>query len=327
MKRMPGVVAALATAVLVLGGCSGSGGKKSEQSASAAAGGGGPRLKIAMVTHSGPGDTFWDIVQKGAKAAAAKDNVDLTYAADPDGGKQAQLVQSAIDRKVDGVIVTFAKPDALKDVVAKATAAKIPVVSINSGADVSAKLGALVHFGQDEKIAGQAAGRELAKLGAKKAICVIHEQGNVGLEDRCAGAKGTFGGSMENLFVTGTNMPQVKSSITAKLQADKGIDAILTLGAPFAATAVDAAKETGSKAKVGTFDMNKDLIASIKDGSIHFAVDQQPYLQGYQAVDELWLLKNNGNVMGGGQPVLTGPAIVTKDNAATVEPFAIKGTR
>lgn len=315
-----------AAGVLALGACSSSGGKKAEESAVAAPGG-GPRLKVAMVTHSGPGDTFWDIVQKGAKAAAAKDNVEFLYSADPDGGKQAQLVQAAIDKKVDGIIVTLAKPDAMKDVLARATAAKIPVVSINSGAGESAKLGALAHFGQDESIAGEAAGTELAKIGSKKALCVIHEQGNVGLEDRCAGAKKTFGGVMQNLFVPGTSMPQVKSSITAKLQADKSIDGILTLGAPFAATAVDSAKDAGSKAKVGTFDMNKDLISSIKSGEIWFAVDQQPYLQGYGAVDELWLLKNNGNVIGGGRPVLTGPAIVTKENAAALESFADRGTR
>lgn len=327
-ERARGAAAVLAAGVLVLGACSGSGGKKAEERESKAAGGAsGPRLKIAMVTHSGPGDTFWDIVQKGARAAAAKDNVEFLYSADPDGGKQAQLVQAAIDKKVDGIVVTFAKPDALKDVVARATAARIPVVSINSGADVSARFGAVAHFGQDEAIAGEAAGREMARIGAKKALCVIHEQGNVGLEDRCAGARKTFGGQMQNLFVQGTNMPQVKSSITAKLQADKGIDGVLTLGAPFAATAVDSAKEASSEAKVGTFDMNKDLIDAVKDGRIWFAVDQQPYLQGYEAVDGLWLLKHNGNVLGGGRPVLTGPAIVTKANAAALEGFASRGTR
>ncbi|MER6810370.1 sugar ABC transporter substrate-binding protein [Spirillospora sp. NPDC000708] len=310
--------------VLALGACSSSGGKKSEEKAT---GGSGPRLKIAMVTHSAPGDTFWDIVQKGAKAAAAKDNVQFLYSADPDGGKQAQLVQTAIDQKVDGIIVTLAKPDAMKDVLARATAAKIPVVSINSGAEDSAKLGALAHFGQDESIAGEAAGQELAKIGVKKALCVVHEQGNVGLESRCAGAKKTFSGQLQNLYVQGSDMPQVKSSITAKLQSDKGIDGILTLGAPFAATAVDSVKETGGKAKVATFDLNKDLIASIKSGDIQFAVDQQPYLQGYEAVDGLWLYKTNGNVLGGGRPVLTGPAIVTKDNAASLEGFAVRGTR
>ncbi|TNY34971.1 sugar ABC transporter substrate-binding protein [Thermomonospora catenispora] len=329
MKRMAGVVtrvAAVASAMaLTLGGCSSSGGKKAEQAAEA--GGAGPRLKIAMITHSGPGDTFWDIVQKGAKAAAAKDNVEFLYSADPDGGKQAQLVQAAIDQKVDGIIVTLAKPDALKDVLAKAEAANIPVVSINSGAEESAELGAVAHFGQDETIAGEAAGEQLKKIGATKAICVVHEQGNVGHEARCAGAKKTFGGRLENLYVQGANMPQVKSSITAKLQSDPDIDGILTLGAPFAATAVDSVKEADSSAKIGTFDLNKDLIASIRDGSIWFAVDQQPYLQGYLAVEELWLLKTNGNVIGGGRPVLTGPAIVTKDNADAIAPFADRGTR
>jgi simple sugar transport system substrate-binding protein len=324
-RRLPALAAAGILA-LALSACSGSGGKKAEESAGAG-GARTERMTVAMVTHSGPGDTFWDIVQKGAQAAAAKSNVEFLYSADPDGGKQAQLVQAAIDKKVDGIIVTFAKPDAMKDVVARAVAAKIPVVSINSGADVSARFGAVAHFGQDEAIAGEAAGRELAKIGSKRALCVIHEQGNVGLEDRCAGAKKTFGGELENLFVPGTNMPQVKSSITAKLQADKDVDGILTLGAPFAATAVDSVKETGGKAKVATFDMNKDLVASLKAGTIQFAVDQQPYLQGYGAVDELWLLKNNGNVIGGGRPVLTGPAIVTKDTAAAIEQFANRGTR
>jgi simple sugar transport system substrate-binding protein len=321
------LVAAALASVLALSACSGSGGKKAADEASQAASGGGPRLKIAMVTHSAQGDTFWDIVQKGAKAAAAKDNVDLVYSADPEGGKQAQLVQAAIDQKVDGLIVTLAKPEALKDVLKKATDAKIPIVTINSGADKSAEYGALVHFGQDEKVAGEAAGEEFNKLGVKKAICVIHEQGNVGLEDRCAGAKKTFSGQMENLFVQGSNMPQVKSSITAKLQAAKDTDAILTLGAPFAATAVESVKEAGSSAKVATFDMNKQLITELRSGSIQFAVDQQPYLQGYGAVDELWLYKNNGNVVGGGRPVLTGPAIVTKDTAGSIEQFADRGTR
>ncbi|MFF5263722.1 sugar ABC transporter substrate-binding protein [Actinomadura viridis] len=321
--RARGMLALAAAGALALGACSGSGGKKAEESAGA----GSERMTVAMITHSGPGDTFWDIVQKGAQAAAGKGNVEFLYSADPDGGKQAQLVQAAIDKKVDGIIVTFAKPDALKDVVARATAAKIPVVSINSGADVSAGFGAIAHFGQDETIAGEAAGRELSRIGARRALCVIHEQGNVGLEDRCAGAKKTFGGRLENLFVQGTNMPQVKSSITAKLQADKDVDGILTLGAPFASTAVDSVKEAGGKAKVGTFDMNKDLVASLKAGTIEFAVDQQPYLQGYGAVDALWLMRHNGNTVGGGRPVLTGPAIVTRDTAGAIEKFAAQGTR
>jgi simple sugar transport system substrate-binding protein len=327
--RRSGLMATAMAGLLALGACSSSGGKKAEEQQTQASGGGaaGPRLRIAMITHSAQGDTFWDIVQKGAKAAAAKDNVQFLYSADPEGGKQAQLVQTAIDQKVDGIIVTLAKPDALKDVVAKAVQAKIPVVTINSGADVSAQYGALVHFGQDETIAGRAAGEQLNKIGAKKAVCVIHEQGNVGLEARCAGAKKTFSGQLENLNVPGANMPQVKSSITAKLQSDKAVDGVLALNADVSLTAADAAKDAGSDAKIATFDMNKQLIAALKDGRIQFAIDQQPYLQGYEAVDELWLYKRNGNVLGGGQPVSTGPAIVDKNTATAIEQFADAGTR
>lgn len=321
------VIVAAVAGLLALSACSGSGGKKAEERATKALSGGGPRIKIAMVTHSAQGDAFWDIVQKGAQAAAAKDNVQFLYAADPDGGRQAQLVQSYIDQHVDGVVVTLAKPDALKDVVGRAVAAKIPVVSINSGADVSAKLGVLAHFGQDETVAGQAAGEQLDKAGVKNAVCLIHEQGNVGLEQRCAGAKKTFSGTLRNLFVRGSNMPQVKSALTAKLQADKGIDGILALNAQIALTASDAAEQAGSSAKLATFDMSKNLIAAIKDGRVQFAVDQQPYLQGYEAVDELWLYRRNGDILGGGRPVLTGPAIVDRSNADAVAPYAERGTR
>jgi simple sugar transport system substrate-binding protein len=123
-------------------------------------------------------------------------------------------------------------------------------------------------------------------------------------------------------------MPSVKSTITAKLKQDSSIDQVVTLGAPFALTALQSAADAGSDAKVATFDLNKDLVNSVKDGDIEFAVDQQPYLQGYLAVDSLWLYKNNGNFSGGGeQPVLTGPAFVDKSNVDTVEKFAAQGTR
>jgi simple sugar transport system substrate-binding protein len=58
-----------------------------------------------------------------------------------------------------------------------------------------------------------------------------------------------------------------------------------------------------------------------------WAIDQQPYLQGYLAVDTLWLYKNNGNVPGGGQPTLTGPYLVDKSNIELVGKFAEAGTR
>ncbi|MFJ8494453.1 sugar ABC transporter substrate-binding protein [Streptomyces sp. NPDC094038] len=330
-RRLVPIVAVAAAAALTLAGCSSSsGGKKSEEGGAAASAGKAstPRMTVALVTHQAPGDTFWDIVRKGAQAAADKDNIKLVYSADPNAGNQANLVQNAIDQKVDGIAVTLAKPDAMKDVIAKATAAKIPVVGLNSGLSDWKKLGLLEFFGQDETVAGEALGNRLNTEGAKKVVCVIQEQGNVGLTQRCDGVKKTFSGTTETLYVDGTSPTSVKSTITAKLTQDTAIDHVVTLGAPIALIAVQSVSDAGSKAKIATFDLNKDLTGAISKGTIEFAVDQQPYLQGYLAVDSLWLYKNNGNYMGGGeQPVLTGPAFVDKSNVDKVAEFAAKGTR
>jgi simple sugar transport system substrate-binding protein len=330
-RRIAPLVTLTAAALLLASGCSSSsGGKKAEESGDGGAAGKAntPRMTVALVTHQAPGDTFWDIVRKGAEAAAAKDNIKLIYAHDPNAGEQANLVQNAIDQKVDGIAITLAKPDAMKDAVSKATSAGIPVVGLNSGLSDWKKLGLTEFFGQDETVAGEALGKKLNAEGAKKAVCVIQEQGNIGLTQRCDGVKKTFSGATENLYVNGTDMPSVKSTITAKLKQDPAIDYVVALGAPYALTAVQSVSEAGGKAKIATFDLNKDLVKAVQSGSVEFAVDQQPYLQGYLAVDALWLYKTNGNVSGGGTaPVLTGPAFVTKENVGIVAKFAQNGTR
>lgn len=331
VRAAVGAVLALALTT-ALAGCSSTGGKRAEDARKAAQAQGRaavdtPRWTFAMVTHSGDGDTFWDIVQKGAKQAAVKDNINFLYAHSDEAQQQAQLVDSYIAKGVDGLIVTLAKPDAMKAAVEKAVRAGIPVITVNSGAEQSKAYGALTHIGQDETVAGEAVGEELDKRGKKKALCVLHEQGNVGHEQRCAGAKKTFGGELVNLYVDGTNMPDVKASIEAKLQADKDVDAVVTLGAPFADTAVQAAKSAGSKAEIDTFDLNAKVATALKAGTLGFAVDQQPYLQGYEAVDLLWLYRYNADVLGGGKPVLTGPQIITRENAADLVAYADRGTR
>ncbi|WP_449344157.1 sugar ABC transporter substrate-binding protein [Streptomyces nigrescens] len=334
VRRRGRVIGAVLAAALgaSLAGCSSTGGLRAEQERAAKAAGGKaavntPRWTFAMVTHSGDGDTFWDIVQNGAQQAAVKDNIKFLYGHDKEAQRQSQLVQSYIDQKVDGLIVSLAKPNAMKDVVAKARKAGIPVITVNSGAEESKAFGALSHIGQDETVAGEAVGEELNKRGRKKALCVLHEQGNVGHEQRCDGAKKTFKGDLQKLYVEGTNMPDVQSSIESKLQSDSAVDAVVTLGAPFAPTAVKAREQAGSKAEIDTFDLNAQVATGLKDGTLGFAVDQQPYLQGYEAIDLLWLYKYNSDVLGGGKPVLTGPQVITKKDAAALQEYTKRGTR
>jgi len=330
-RRFSPVVAAAAAAALLVAGCSsGSGGKKADEAGNNISAGKAttPRMTVALITHAAPGDTFWDTIRKGAQTAAAKDNVKLIYSSDPNGPNQANLIQNAIDQKVDGIAVTLAKPGAVKGAVARAEHAGIPVVGFNSGVDDWKKQGLLEYFGQDESIAGEAYGRRLNKAGAKHTVCVIMEQGQVALEARCAGVKKTFSGKTDILYVNGTDMPSVKSTITAKLKTDSSIDYVTTLGAPFAMTAIQSIADAGSKAKLATFDLNKDAVGAIKSGKIQWAIDQQPLLQGYLSVDALWLYKTNGNFSGGSTaPVLTGPAFVDKSNVEKIAQFAAKGTR
>jgi simple sugar transport system substrate-binding protein len=328
-RRVPLAIGAVLSAV-VLAACSSTGGKPADTGGGSGGTGGGvntPRITVAMITHEVPGDSFWDLIRKGAQAAADKDNIELRYSNDPEAPNQANLVQSAIDSKVAGIAVTLAKPDAMEPAVKAALAANIPVVAFNSGFDNFKAMGLQEYFGQDEKLAGIAAGEKLNEDGAKKALCVIQEQGQVALESRCAGVTQGFKGSTELLNVNSKDMPSVESTITAKLQQDPSIDHVVTLGAPIALAAVQSVSGAGSQAKIVTFDTNAALVDAIKNGQVQWAVDQQPYLQGYLAIDSLWLFINNKNLIGGGQPTLTGPSFIDKSNIDAVASLAKAGTR
>jgi simple sugar transport system substrate-binding protein len=324
-------LALFAALALALAACSNTGGKKATQAATAPAAGHAntPHYTVALITHQAPGDTFWDIIRHGALAAAAKDNITLKYSADPDPTKQAALITDAINSHVDGIAVTDPNPAALCPTIQKARQAGIPVVMFNAGVANWQQCGGMEYFGQDESIAGQAAGKRLATAGAKHVLCVLQETGQVQLEARCNGVSQGLGseGTMTKLYVNGRDQSAVLSSVTAKLTQDKTIDAVITLGSPEALTSIQAISSAHSSAKLYTFDTNAEEIAKIKSGAVQWAVDQQPYLQGYESVDSLWLWLTNGNVLGGGVTVLTGPSFIDASNVAQVAQYAAVGNR
>ena len=316
----------LSVLVITVAACSG-GERGATTTTPSAQNGGAPRATVALITHQAPGDTFWDLVRSGAEAAAAKDDVKLQYSHDPDAAAQANLVRSAVRGKVAGIAVTLADPAVMAPDVQAAIAAGIPVVAVNSGIADWKALGVMEYFGQDETIAGQAAGERFTHEGAQNALCVIHEPGHVGLEARCDGLARGFKGKTQKLYVGGVDKATVKAAVIAKLQQDFSIDRILTLGAPMALAALEAVAEANSYARVTTFDTNAGVVDAIKNGLIDWAIDQQPFLQGYLAVDSLWLYFTNKNVIGGGQPTLTGPSFVDETNINSVADLAEAGTR
>jgi simple sugar transport system substrate-binding protein len=342
MKRLVGklLIVALALAALVVAGC---GGGNNKNNGGSGGGGGnaqtsggsqdvnltqGSGLTIAMVTHSDEG-SFWSVVKKGAQAASKAEGVKLIWSpSNNDPQKEAQLIDAAVSQKVDGLAVSVPDASALRAPLAKAKQAGIPIVTLNSGATDSKALGAITHVGQDETIAGKAAGARFKAAGVKKVLCIIHEQNNIGLEQRCAGVKQGFGANVTNLQVKGTaDIATTQTEIKSKLQADKSYDQVITLNPDIADAAKTAIKGAGSSAKLATFDVNPGVIKDIQGGSVEFAVDQQQYLQGYLPIVFLKLYKENANTVGGGQPVLTGPGFVDKSNVTTVEKLAGQGTR
>jgi simple sugar transport system substrate-binding protein len=337
MKRLVGrllvVVLALGT-LLVVAGCGG-GNKKSSSGGQGSSGGSqsvnltqGSGLTFAMVTHSDEG-SFWSVVKKGAQAAAKAEGVKLIWSpSNNDPQKEAQLIDAAVSQKVDGLAVSVPNADAIRSSLAKAKSAGIPIVTLNSGEQDFKALGAITHVGQDEVVAGRAAGQRFKSLGVKKVLCIVHEQGNIGLQQRCQGVKEGFGGTVDTLQVKGTaDLATTQTEIRSKLQADKSYDQLIALNPDIAEAAKSAIKGASSNAKLATFDDSPTVVKDIEAGNIEFAVDQQQYLQGYLPIVFLKLYKDNLNTVGGGLPVLTGPGIVDKTNASGVAKLAAAGTR
>lgn len=339
MKLAKAALVMCAASAVVLSGCSSSGSTTASSAAPASApasaaaeGDTAPAdnasMKLCMYTH-GDGGSFWSVAKKGAEKAAADLGVTLDYQeSNNDPEAQAQMIEAGTSAGCMGIAVSAPNPDAIKDALAKAEAAGIPVVTMNSGSKDFTALGAFTHIGQDEFVAGQGAGLKFKELGATKVLCPVHEQANIGLQERCDGLKDTFG-NVENLQVTGlADLTKTQAEIQAKLEADPTIDGVFALNADIATgAAMPAAEATGRKISIGTVDLSGDAVQAVKDGTLAFAIDQQQFAQGYLPLVLLYLNQLNGHVLGGGLPIATGPGFVTADNADLVQKLAAAGTR
>ena len=330
MKMRRGLTLGIAAAAFVLAGCStgepgGEGG--GETNGGDAGNVASSDVRIDVVTHAAPGDSFWDVVKAGSDRAGEDLGIDVRYNSSPDPGEQSTLIDNAVADGTGGLVVSMANPDGLEASIKAAVEAGVPVVTINSGIDDWQPFGAITHVGQSETIAGEAAGEQLSQAGLQNVLCVIQEAGNVALEERCRAAKSTFSGQMKNLQTDNTDLAGSQATIESALSADDTVDGILTLGGDMAGRAVAAVDASGRNVRVGTFDVNADVAQLVTDGRLLFAIDQQPYVQGYLGVVGVYLKLINGNDIGGGQAVYFGPAIITVENADAVLEFAEGGTR
>lgn len=287
------------------------------------------QLRIAFVQHGGLADPFWDQVGRGAEAAEREFGVNLTYNGSGIVVDQAQMVDGVVAEGIDVLVVSLADPDAMERSIRAAVAAGVTVMTINSGEERGREFGAITHFGQPDWLAGLAAGERLVQLGFSHVLCVIHEQGNVGLDSRCRNATVPIeraGGQVETFWVSGTgDRVLTGGEIEAKLQSDPNIDGVLALNATIAELAAGSIAGAGSSAQLATFDISDWALESIEDGTLLFAIDQNPYLQGFLPVVAAYAMAQ-GEVNGGasiqaairrwsaGGRFFTGPGIVDSSN-------------
>ena len=275
-----------------------------------------------LITHSDGTDPFWPVVQRGAEDAAKRVDVTLTYRhpnrVDP--VEMAQIIEASIAQKPDGMIISILDPEVIGPEIQKARDAGIPVISINSGDKYARKYGALFHVGQPEVVAGTGAGERAKAAGVTKHLCVNQEAANIALRERCQGYADALGQPMN--MIDATNDPaEIKSRTAAALAADPTINGILAVGPHPCMPAIQAVEEAGmSGVNIGCFDLIPDIIQALKEGRMDYAIDQQQYLQGYLPVIALDLYINYGLLPA--NDILSGPGLVTKENADQVAKYA-----
>jgi simple sugar transport system substrate-binding protein len=279
-------------------------------------------VRIAVVTHGQASSPFWAIVRNGVDAAARQLDVLVSYRAPEvySVERMEQLIGDAIASKPDGLVVSLPDP-ALGPSIRRAVDAGIPTISINSGRDISRRLGVLAHVGQPEELAGFRAGQRLAAAGARRALCVNIQVGNTGLDARCRGLARAMrrAGGTSRVLPVDDQSPATPQRIAAAVTAGN-IDGLLTLNATAGLLATQALRGAGlaRKVVVGTFDLGPDVLNAVRSGRLAFAVDQQPYLQGYWPIVMLAQDARYGLLPGQGQLIPTGPNFVTRRNAGQV---------
>lgn len=313
---------AVATAA-VLAGCSSSDAERHE-----------PIRRIVVVTHGQSSDPFWSVVANGAHAAGRDLGIRVEYQAPGsfDMVRMSNLIEAAVASRPHGLVVSIPDGDALGQAIRTAVAAGIPVISINSGDDVFAQLGVLLHVGQPEYEAGLAAGRRMAAHGVMNALCVNQEVGNTALDLRCRGFAAAFdeaGGAAQVLAVDLTDPDDAEQRIAGALRRDAALDGLLTLGPTGAQPALAALRATGRSRDVAfaTFDLTPSILEAVRGGEILFALDQQQYLQGYLPVVVLATYLETGALPAHGHVIATGPGFVTAADAADVVGYAQRGVR
>ena len=281
--------------------------------------------RIIVVTHeaSQAADPFWSVVRNGVETATKETDTNVDYRSPEmfDVQAMAQLIDEAAASKPDALVVSIPDAKALSKSIKAAVAAKIPLISINSGSEVFRQLGCLMYIGQDEGAAGRKAGQKMKAMGVKEAVILNHEVGNFALEQRIKGFRAGFEGPFHHVQVLEVRMyfGECLDLVRDYLQENQNVDGIMALGPTSAESALAALDQLGktSRVKLCTFDISPAVVTALEKKQIEFAIDQQEWLQGYLPIVFLANYIRYGSIPQN-DFILTGPSLVTSENIGRV---------
>ncbi len=163
---------------------------------------------------------------------------------------------------------------------------KMPLITVNSGTQKKSEaIGAMLHIGQPELLAGEKAGEKARRANIHSFVCLNHDVTNSSSQERCNGFARGLGpdAKMVMLELDGDSVA-MQAKISQYLTAHADTEAMLALGTTSAHAALETIKSSKVHPYFATFDLSGPISDGIKAGTVAFAIDQQPYLQGYLAV-------------------------------------------
>jgi simple sugar transport system substrate-binding protein len=235
---------------------------------------------------------------------------------------------SAVSAKVDGIAVALVDLKAFNGPIQKALDAGIPVVGYNADAPDS---GRLAYIGQDLFVSGQEMGKRIVDLvGSGDVALFIATPGSLNIQPRIDGAIDAIKKSgkpiTSHTVATGAALPKELSTIDAYWlghKDTKGLFAVDAGSTQGTAQVIQKYKLRDQDVKGGGYDLLDPTIKLLQAGQIDFTIDQQPYLQGFLPVLELYMYKASQTLTGIAD-VNTGLKFLDKE---TVKPYTATKSR
>jgi simple sugar transport system substrate-binding protein len=282
-----------------------------------------PKWKFVFVNHVTT-NPFFVPTRYGAEDACTMTNTRYQWTGS-ETAKTPEMINAmnaAISGKADGIAVCVVDPKAFDAPTQKALDAGIPVVAYNADGSTANKR--LAYIGQDLFNSGVEMGKRIATLVPKgsRIGLFIATPGQSNIQPRIDGAQSALKGKGYKIDVitTGAEVPGELSKIDAYYQGHTDAKGLFAVDAGSTQGIAQTMKKRGLQAKGvkgGGYDLLPITLQLIKTGDLDFTIDQQPYLQGFQPVIQLFLYKLSGGLMAPSN-TNTGLLFVTKDN---VDPY------